>query len=390
MSTIQTESQMALFHLGSQEIVTIKPTSFVDLKVKERGDLQRLLRTQVNVIDPDLFVLTEEFSQWENSSRRIDLLAIDRSANLVVIELKRADDGSCMDLQAIRYAAMVSAMTWEQAVKTHGEFLQKLGISEEAEERMLQFLNWPDAPVDDFGEKVKIMLVSADFSPELTTAVMWLNSQGLDIRCIRMVPYAFQEQTLVDIQQVIPPREAEKYQVQLREKAAEEQASRQQANVRAERYQRFWAGLLKLANPRLPLHRMISPSRVEALCAENYGMQFNYVLQVRGARVELYICRGSKDENKAIFDDLQTHEQEIADRFGGPLEWQRLEDRNVCRICASVDGGTIIDESTWGTVGKALVDSMERFFHAMQPFVEEYRKGGIPPLNLANGTVPPI
>ena len=61
--------------------------------MQERRDLQRLLRENVEVIAPDTLVIAEEFGDWEDSRRRIDLLAIDRSANLVVIELKRTEDG---------------------------------------------------------------------------------------------------------------------------------------------------------------------------------------------------------------------------------------------------------------------------------------------------------
>ena len=39
-------------------------------------------------------VIADEFSDWEDSRRRIDLLAIDRNANLVVIELKRDEVGA--------------------------------------------------------------------------------------------------------------------------------------------------------------------------------------------------------------------------------------------------------------------------------------------------------
>ena len=41
-------------------------------------------------------------------------------ANLVVVELKRTEDGGLMDLQALRYAAMISAMPFERA----GNFCQ--------------------------------------------------------------------------------------------------------------------------------------------------------------------------------------------------------------------------------------------------------------------------
>ena len=76
----------------------------------ERRDLQRLLRVQIDVLGDDLYVLTEDFGDWEDSRRLIDLLAIDPQANLVVIELKRTNAGGHLELQAIRYVRC--APTW--------------------------------------------------------------------------------------------------------------------------------------------------------------------------------------------------------------------------------------------------------------------------------------
>ena len=85
----------------------------------ERKDLQRLLRTDTSPLGEDLLVIAEEFGDWEESNRRIDLLCLDKQARLVVVEIKRTEDGGHMELQAIRYAAMVSSMTLEQAISTH-------------------------------------------------------------------------------------------------------------------------------------------------------------------------------------------------------------------------------------------------------------------------------
>ena len=68
-------------------------------------------------------VIAEEFGEWSESGRRIDLLAVDRDANLVVIEFKRTDDGGHIELQAIRYAAMVANMTWDQAKTAFQKYL---------------------------------------------------------------------------------------------------------------------------------------------------------------------------------------------------------------------------------------------------------------------------
>ncbi|WCN83850.1 hypothetical protein [Micromonospora sp. LH3U1] len=37
--------------------------------------------------------MAEEFGNWEDARRRVDLLAVEKAGHLVVIELKRTDDG---------------------------------------------------------------------------------------------------------------------------------------------------------------------------------------------------------------------------------------------------------------------------------------------------------
>lgn len=83
------------------------------------ADLQDLLRGNIRAIDPDVLVISEEYSGWQDSRRRIDLLGLDRKGNGVVIELKPTSDGGHMDLdlQAIRYAAMALAMKFEEVVE---------------------------------------------------------------------------------------------------------------------------------------------------------------------------------------------------------------------------------------------------------------------------------
>ena len=217
---------MAIYKIDNNEITAIKETSFAERGLKERSDLQRLLKRQVDIISPDTLVVAEEFGEWEESRRRIDLLGIDKAANIVVIELKRTEDGGHMELQAIRYAAMVSTLTFERVVEMFEKYLSDNNTDQNARETILEFLEWEDADEDQFGQDVRIVLASAEFSKELTTAVMWLNERNLDIRCIRLKPYKDAERTLLDVQTVIPLPEAEAYQIQIREKQQKERQSR--------------------------------------------------------------------------------------------------------------------------------------------------------------------
>ncbi len=85
---------MAIYELTQDNFTEITPTLFSTVGIKERADLQRLLRDQIQVISSETLIIAEEFGEWNESKRRIDLLGIDRNANLVVIELKRTEEAS--------------------------------------------------------------------------------------------------------------------------------------------------------------------------------------------------------------------------------------------------------------------------------------------------------
>ena len=218
---------MAIYRIDNQKVVPVERTTFARQGLRERQDLQSLLKSQIEIISPNTLVVAEEFGEWEDSRRRIDLLGIDKNANLIVIELKRTEDGGHMELQALRYASMISTLTFEKLVAIYQRHLNKNGIESDACEGLLEFLDWTEADEEQFGQEVKIVLASAEFSRELTTSVMWLNEFGLDIRCVRMHPYVSGDQTFLDVQTVIPIPEIADYQVRIREKKQKERESRQ-------------------------------------------------------------------------------------------------------------------------------------------------------------------
>src|SRR5688572_15849966 len=92
---------MPIYRIDAKKIIPIERTTFARQGLRERYDIQSLLKSKIDVLSPDTLVVAEEFGDWDDSRRRIDLLAIDKEANLVVIELKRTEDGGHMELQAL-------------------------------------------------------------------------------------------------------------------------------------------------------------------------------------------------------------------------------------------------------------------------------------------------
>jgi len=248
------------------------PSTFRDLHLLERRDLQAALRDDIAVIDAELLVIGEEFGEFDLSRRRIDLLALDRQGALVVIEIKRTEDGGHMELQALRYAAMVSTMGFDEVVTTLARHRSTTGVADAdgARAAVLQHLGLTaDEEPPEISSTVRIILVSADFDREITTTVLWLNEMfGMDIRCVRLTPYALPvdattARIVLDIQQIIPIAEASEYQV----KVARKQRGERQTGASERDYSKYAVVRHGVAGPGLP-KRAAMYDYIRALLAE--------------------------------------------------------------------------------------------------------------------------
>ncbi len=217
-------------------LTAVPSTTFAGQGVLERADLQRALREHIDVLDDGLLVVAEEFGDFVDARRRVDLLCVDRAGQLVVVELKRTEDGGHMELQALRYAAMVSTMTFEQLADIYARHLARTGPTSEpglagsgagvARARLGEWLEDVGGENAVLERRVRIVLAAAGFDPQITTAVLWLNDvYGLDIRCVRLTPYRVEERLLLDVQQVIPLPEAEELTIKLRQRESAAQAA---------------------------------------------------------------------------------------------------------------------------------------------------------------------
>jgi len=352
---------MAIYRVTDTSIDAVPQTTFEQANILERRDLQRLLKSRIAVIAPDVLVIGEEYGDWEESKRRIDLLCLDKQARLVVVELKRTDDGGHMELQAIRYAAMVSSMTFEQLVSAHTRYLGGGEDNSRAKEAIINFLEWTSETDGSLSDDVRIILVAADFSIELTTAVLWLNKQDLDITCVRLRPHRLGNEVLIDIQQIIPLPEAAEYETKIR---AQQQETRRLKSNRNEVFPRFWSQLIErshgktdlLQNRGIPVVNWLTYSR------NVKGFNFNFVIRRDQYQIECYIDlgKGSEDRNVMAFRALLQQKAEIEGAYGGALDWQELEDSRACRICELFEGGWRSAEAEWPSSQDHLINAMVR------------------------------
>jgi len=329
----------------------VPPTSFAAQNMQERKDLQPLLRGHPQYIGPDLMIVTEEFGDLEGSSRRVDLLGLDKDGNLVVIELKRDDGGSHMELQAIRYAAMLSALDFEEVVAIHEAFLKKLGKDGATGRQAITDHLGSNTFISD---RPRIILVSPSFSREITTAVLWINGIGLDIRCVEVKLYSLQGGLYMDMGQVIPLPSATDYQFKIREKSdAIQRGAAQKRNERSIDTL-VNAGVLAAGTP----VRMIRPPRPGLVLGQTNAFRAKYV---SGNRFEW--------DYDGVTYAISTLTREVCRHLGGSVgtgafagpEYWAMEGENISlsekadlvRTQANGDTSPSVSPSTDGPVGQA-------------------------------------
>lgn len=216
----------------------ISPGTFLGENVLERRHIQEWLRHNPQMLGEDLLVFAIEFDQFEQVADRPDVLAIDRTGHLVIIELKRDSYAGYADLQAIRYAALLSTVTVSDVVNMYVRYCHRyLNQPEQTAEAALQqlkdFIN--DTEFDKLTGNPRIIICSENFSPAITTTVLWLNKVGLDISCVRLQPYSVNQQLIIVPTKIIPTPEASQYMVQVQRKERQEEAAEKQTQTKRRR-----------------------------------------------------------------------------------------------------------------------------------------------------------
>lgn len=99
---------MYLIDKKNNRLSKIEEKTFSELGFKEREHLQEWLANEPAVFGEDLLIIQKEFDGFADTRERLDLLALDKDGNLVIIENKLDDSGRDVTWQALKYASYCS------------------------------------------------------------------------------------------------------------------------------------------------------------------------------------------------------------------------------------------------------------------------------------------
>ena len=129
---------MYLINKLENRITKLTQKTFSELKFREREHLQEWIANNPNSLGEELLIIQKEFSGFNDTNERLDLLALDKYGNLVIIENKLDDSGKDVTWQTIKYASYCSSLTKLEIIKIYQEYL---GSKDNAEERISEFFD---------------------------------------------------------------------------------------------------------------------------------------------------------------------------------------------------------------------------------------------------------
>lgn len=368
---------MFLIDKDNNKLLKIVKTTFHDLGFKEREHLQEWIAKEPSCLDEELLIIQKEFDGFSETNERLDLLALDRTGALVIIENKLDDTGKDVTWQALKYVSYCSTLSKTQIVAIYQDYLDKYEKGAKAGEKLVEFFDGQAIEeIDLNNQDQRMILVAGNFRKEVTSTVMWMINHNISVKCFKATPYKYGDELLLDIEQIIPVKEAADYYIKMADKAKEAQSTKESNKGIEELRKKYWIELLERFNGVSKQYQNVNPSTDHWLSSGSgvSGIPFNFVVTKSYASVDISINHGEKEDNEKIFDLLFAQKDEIEKVFGDKLCWERLDLKKSCRVSYRLEDVNIMNLDDWQKITNFHCDAMPRLDKALRSVLNKVVK----------------
>lgn len=359
-----------MYDKQKKTLTPCKETEFRSHGLLERQDLAKWVEQYPGILGEELLVVTSEYDRFDKTNERLDLLAVDKAGNVVVIELKRDDSGKNVDLQAIKYAAYCSTLTLGDLVGIYTRYQKQKGADlsvEAAQQAILDFID--DDDFEELNDRPRIILVAREFRPEVTASVLWLRKFGMDISCVKWDPYElFGDRVVFNSTVLIPLPEAKDFVIQSEKKEIVEHSK----SLTQTEYVQFWSQCVESLKKHLPREYVAaSPKSYYQIPTGLSGIHFEWGFHGRprsSLGVELHFEKGNKEQNQILILACAQLKNRLEAETGEPVIVQNEWGKTWARMYVEKQQGKMTDDlKQWA------VDRMHTLIQVLQPELDRIK-----------------
>ena len=354
--------------IKGKSISSIKETSLDDLKLGERGDLQQWILKNPDFLskhfDTDFKIISEELDEFEVKDR-LDLLAIDENGTLVVIELKRKDSGSRIDIQGLKYASYCSTLKPSQIVEIYKKYVKKHNIDVDPVEDILSFIGGGESNDQDLAklnsEQVKIVLASQNFDQRVKSIVAYLSQNEIDINCVEFKVFldTSSDTLYIDSNKIIPVDDVDDFYI----KGVDIEAKKKKSSKlvpQPEEVLKYFEHLKRYMNEEYNLYaRGMDHVKYRTFKAGKSGLEFSFEIMKKTKKYKINLISKKSELNLAkTFEKIKNSldlnpnlEYEVINAEEGKSDWERV-------LVFVTPNDYLNDPEEMGDILKQFIDSM--------------------------------
>lgn len=99
------------------------------------------------------------------------------------------------------------------------------------------------------------------------------------------------------------------------------------------------------------------------------GFNISCIANFDSAKVDLYLGKAKKEENKKAFDMLMSHKDDIEKALGASLVWSRGDDIKSSKISYQLNGVSIENETDWLQMARFHAEWSKKFYDVIVPYL---------------------
>lgn len=258
-----------LFHVEGNVASRAARLSLAEAGLREMEHLQEWILANPDIIGEDILVITAEFDRWlpnavSRSNRavrdRLDVLGLDATGQLVVAELKRDRAADTVEMQAVKYAAMVSQFTPDLLAQAFAAHLSSRGEETTHADARSALEDHAGGALDlKVLRRPRIVLIAGEFLDTTTTSAVWLTQMGVEVDLVRYQAYRTPGGLVVTTSKIWPLDEAEDLVVRPEEREEVEETQRERRRSRSVVVRLIEAGLIADG---APMKFTVAPSQL--------------------------------------------------------------------------------------------------------------------------------
>ncbi len=191
---------MKLYKIKSSNEVT---EIMVDENDKSEKSIEEIIELNPNLITGDkLFIIGRQVHT--DSGKILDLLAVDRQGNLVVIELKKGYAPRDIVAQILDYSSWLSELSERRIEDIAKQYISATGIKyTNFHDAFKKYYSSSECPEIGGKNRVRNILMAKEFSDEVVTPAKYLTGYDLSIYCVAFEFFKKENENFISIKNIV-------------------------------------------------------------------------------------------------------------------------------------------------------------------------------------------